>query len=419
MSWIVSSRNASKSDRIRPSEINGCAVQQVSYLEEIDDENVLEALQRLRGRSLAVPVGAFVTTKSPGRPPRTPKQLNTQPPVVSPTPPTGSNNSTSNPTISSFSTAAGHMAKGNHRSFDSRKKQKDVPQAVPLTPDSSIVSSTKSSESRSIKVQRNPIPKKLSWTWLGKSFSDLHCGAFPLTDNQDVGVGVNDKEDEGVQRLHRLIPLGVLNRHLIKGCSGEHMPWYDDGEEEEDETYLSTVMTYESGSTNSGSDRTDNAEDKRDFKSTVARIFEVTAKILVEGGFGENDSVTLYGYNDTDLVYGDEDENTSSDETFFTLESSAYDEDTTSLTDAPDDEIFQDLRDSKNLLVREDNRSFAKHGKAMDDNEEGLEINENGLPHLLSIVGDDPPEDCSLLSESSPPLQKANRKKSKVINKLL
>jgi hypothetical protein len=150
---VGSASSSSQAERIRPSEINGCVVQQVSYLEEIDDEYVLEALERLRGRSLAVPVGAFMTTSQQGRPPLVPKQPlpkkemqkarvanqrigdnSTNSSTISPLTVTTSNK------VGSGSVSSG-IIKGSHRSFDSKTKQKEVPEASPVTPDSSVASS--------------------------------------------------------------------------------------------------------------------------------------------------------------------------------------------------------------------------------------------------------------------------------------
>lgn len=453
MSQTVSSGGgSSQAERFRPSEINGCVVQQVSYLEEIDDDDVLEALERLRGKSLAVPVGAFVTTRSSGKPPRAPSRQSPSPhpqfSSLSIASGLRSNSSTNSSTTSHLTMAAGHV-KGSHRSFDSKKKQGEVvPQAAPLTPDSSVASSV-SGKNRSSKKnpQHNPTAsssnnkKKLTWTWLGQSLSEFQCGGgLTMKDGiQKVGVLL---DNGGEDRPKRLIPLSAFNSHFINRCNGNDDDWeeYDD-DDDDDETFQSTVMTLTDDSTyisgGEGRRNRDARGGKEDFRSRMSRIFDSTAKIFVEGGFGDSDSVTLYAYNDLDFMY-DPERNQSLDETFFTLESATYDDETATMAQAPDDEIHQDLRVSKSLLVaRRGSQSFTKLGRitftssgstegvfshnsieesAAAFKEEGHEIGMDGVPQQLLVVGYDPPEDCSLLSESSVLYMQAINKKGKPSN---
>jgi hypothetical protein len=124
----------------------------------------------------------------------------------------------------------------------------------------------------------------------------------------------------------------------------------DDDDDDETETYQSDTVITDGEDDDDDEDSTINdGEDdfkyvrsrKMDFKSKLNRILDATAKLLVEGGFGDNDSVTLYAYNESDYIYGED--NRSLDETFLTLESATYDDETASLAEAPHDEIHQIL----------------------------------------------------------------------------
>jgi hypothetical protein len=503
MVWLV--RKAP--DRIRPSEINGCPVQQISYLDEIDDETVLEALEKLRGRSQAVHVGSFVTSK----PPRNPKQTSTQ-----------SMNATNNmhktevhrnpsahkSPVAPLKHPSLSTVKGIHRSFDSRKNRQ-APKAAPISPDSSVASSVVSSGAAKPPAAQ---PKKLMWAWLGRSLSDINCGSFPMAaENTSKAtaaaaaekmkrLGVIFRNENGELRQKRLIALNkALSQHLVKRCSGGGVD-KEGGDLADDEETLdsATVQTLDSATaltdptereevsledsdkvkkqrwqktpSNNEHDMDGSPQTARrsDLKTEIARFLDATAKLLVEGGFGDNDTVTLYTYDDTDVIHSGEDEDDGTldegtlddgtmddgtmddgtmddgtmddgtmDETFYTLDTGSFDE-TLTLTineeEAPHDEIHQDMRINSKSLLDDSNIQVAKLGQvtfASGDSEEGFfsrnvaqvaafkeegqEVNQNGVPEKLVVVGYDPPEDCSLLSESSPLYIHAVSKTGKLI----
>jgi hypothetical protein len=435
MSWIAAN---SQSDRIRPSEINGCPVQEVSYLDEIDDKCVLEALERLRGRSLAVPVGGIVTTKAKERPPRAPKQQQTPQSVATATTPTQgiSSNSSADSSVSLLtmgitsvsSVDRANVVKGSHRSVDFQKRQNDLPAVMTLTPDSSVASSI-SSRKNNITDRGNVVdaPEKMTWAWFGKSLSRLHCG----------GLHFENEEQEGdTTTIKRMFPLGVLKRHLVKRCgNGDDMDCiFNDEEDEGDQnTNSDTVTTNDEENINKESEG-----NLIGLKAQVARIFDATTRILIEGSFGDNESVSLYTNKEMDTIYGKV-ENGRLDGTILSLESATYDDDeTASSTEAPDDEIHHDIRKGR----RKFHRSFDTLGtitiasdassgayfssdvgvlmaEPTGDGEEGQEIDQDGLPYQFLVVGFDPPEDCSFhfdRSGSSDLLMQASNKIGKVIN---
>ncbi|KAL3923892.1 MAG: hypothetical protein SGARI_006132, partial [Bacillariaceae sp.] len=203
-------------DRIRPSEINGCQVQQVSYMDEIDDENVLEALEKLRGRSAASPVKAFLTPPT-NKPPRVPKQSSVKSSSMglskqkSTKSIATANSASASQTVATQRTSSSNShrsnvtpvmvqkvpsaspSKGSHRSYDSSSKKSSLqqaPPAAPISPDSSVASSvvSKPSSHRGAKQQQPAHPNKLIWAWLGKSLSEINCGGFSTKEGKEAAA---------------------------------------------------------------------------------------------------------------------------------------------------------------------------------------------------------------------------------------
>ena len=299
-------------ERMRPSEINGCTVQNVSYLDEIDDENVLAALEKLRRTSFAL----------------------------------SSTNQKKNQIAAAAAAAtAATGASPNHTQYG-------PPEADAVSVVSSIINYTAGSE------QRKESIKKV-WNWLGMSIAQINC----LSEGQGVDgitaatVVVMMKmlqviRDGRRKRLQRLIE---LKKHLVK-CGGGGLDDYDDTDSINDGTV---------GSNNDGTVETNNDENsfsvasrrsnrnanrrgnsarnnnlKMKLKYHLYRFIEAAGEIL-EGGIGkdDDDTLTLYGYNNNNNMLGD---NSTVADTLTTIDSSLFSSfDESTIVEAPDDEIPQ------------------------------------------------------------------------------
>ena len=359
-------------------------------------------------------------------------------------------------------------SKGSHRSFDSRKSHQ-APQVAPISPDSSVASSVVSKPGAKQPLPSSP-PKKLIWAWLGKSLSEINCGGFSIDAKvsreaaadqmKALGVIFRNSEHGGEPRQQRLRELNrALSQHLVKRCRGDanELDGLADDERTLGSTTLQTLRSATMDTLDTATALTDptfpedsslldtetvykDSSEKRHkndsarkstLKREIARFIDATAKLLVEGGFGDNDTVTLYAYDDVSLLHDRED-----DGTFYTLETGSYDETLTLTVDeeAPHDEIHQDMRSNSKSLLDDKNKQVEKLGQVMfasgDSqeglfsrnvalvavcNEEGQELDQDGMPEQLSMVGYEPPEDCSLLSDSSPIYMQAVSKKGKLI----
>ncbi|KAL3942315.1 MAG: hypothetical protein SGARI_000311 [Bacillariaceae sp.] len=307
------------------------------------------------------------------------------------------------------------------------------------------------------------------WTWL----ADLHCG--DVDGNEETSssnaatrqmhkLGVifrNNNNEEGggggQPRHHHHQRLSALNKalsqHLVKRCNGGAN---DDDDNNEDSRTLSSATLAEqeeADSLFSGLQKSlqskpfdeqadHHAEEEAEqgayeggLKARITRFLSDTADMLVDGDFGDNETVTLYTLEDNatriESLLGDD----KSLASFFTMETGSFDDTLTlTLDEAPHDEMHQDLRSNKKNLM-DDSQEHTKMGDvtfasgesehgifsrniavaSLKSYEEGLEIGKDGVPHQLVVVGYDPPEDCSLLSDASPIIMQAVNRKGKII----
>jgi len=155
----------------RPSEINGCQVQHVSYLNEIDDAEVLDALQKLRNRSSAAPNQSSRSRSA---------VLQTRNGLDQFAPPNAANIT---PDSSVASSAGSVGPEPPNRTKETAKATLDWLQRVlkiqrdnPTDSESRfwLGSASKPKEESKPEDENSKVP----WDWLGNAFADFHCAPF-------------------------------------------------------------------------------------------------------------------------------------------------------------------------------------------------------------------------------------------------
>jgi hypothetical protein len=379
-------------ERMRPSEINGCVVQNVSYLDEIDDENVLAALEKLRRTSFAMSTthkeNHMITTTTPSSSTTTTTQT------------------TTNTTAPATTVSSPNLT------------QSGPPEADDVSIVSSIISyhrnCTEGSEKRKESINK-------AWDWLGVSLTKMNCLSVESHRIDGItaavaGSGCRDngnhsmknqlkiESDPGGQRKH-LPRLSELKKHLVK-CGGGALNDYDDTdsinghtvETDNDETLetnnddisFSVVSHHSKRNINPRGNSDGNNNLKMKLKYHLYRFMEAAGEML-EGVIGkdDDDTLTLYGHNNNNNTFGDD---STIAETLTTTDSSLFSslEDST-IVEAPDDEISQRFAmagvKEKGKIANKIDPVFSMDG---DDDDGGcVEV----MPQQFVIIGYDPPVD--------------------------
>lgn len=345
-------------DMIRPSEVNGCTVQRVDYLDEIDDEIVLAALQKLRCCERRAVEGV-------------PKQ---QPGV-----PTTSRDDVVDDSIPGLN-------KTTTRDFtkQSRSQQR--------------TSSTQSKNS------------SINWNWAGSMLSHINC-AMPF------GEGAGEVTDKLSLQLSE-----VYNRRFKFATKGDHfksqisIPEQSPAEQTPGYKRLpslsglirhfGTPQQEKNGSINDTTnteislgmnpdEKDSNSDNKLYLKFYLQKLVEGTTQ-FIERQFGGDESIDV-----NDFV----DEATTMDETY--ADSKEDDETMTSTEETQDaaDELQRDAGGrfrSEAISQCEEAASVVSMEQNGPDDEDGSVESDDTFPKMLVVAGYDPEtDDCSLLSNGS------------------